>query len=104
MLFGTPTTENLTCCVPARPTLVVSEVTVTATSAAAVVSSPPTTVIEVLDSDSDSAVDAFDGTTDSIPNPNAATATSAMRLKVVFVDICFLSISRVREFPELGFG
>jgi hypothetical protein len=38
------------------------------------------------------------------PKPKAATATSAMRLKVVFVDICFLSISRVREFPELGFG
>jgi len=36
------------------------------------------------------------------PNPNEATATSAMRLKVVFVDICFLSISRVLEFPELG--
>jgi hypothetical protein len=36
------------------------------------------------------------------PRPKAATATSAMRLKVVFVDICFLSISRVREFPALG--
>ena len=32
-----------------------------------------------------------------------ATATSATRLKVVFVDICFLSISRDREFPVLGF-
>jgi len=38
------------------------------------------------------------------PNPNEATATSAMRLKVVFVDICFLSISRSREFPPVGFG
>jgi hypothetical protein len=38
------------------------------------------------------------------PNPNAATVTSAMRLKVVFVDICFLSISRSREFPPVGFG
>jgi hypothetical protein len=38
------------------------------------------------------------------PKPNAATATSATRLKVVFVDICFLSISRVREFLALGFG
>jgi hypothetical protein len=47
---------------------------------------------------------AFDGTTDRSPNPNDATATSAMRLKVVFVDICFLSISRLREFPPLGFG
>ena len=40
-----------------------------------------------------------DGTTESIPNPKAATATSAMRLKVVFVDICFLSISRTMEVP-----
>jgi hypothetical protein len=47
---------------------------------------------------------ACDGTTETIPRPKAATATSAMRLKVVFVDICFLSISRVREFPDLGFG
>jgi hypothetical protein len=38
------------------------------------------------------------------PKPNAATVTSAMRLKVVFVDICFLSISRSREFPPFGFG
>jgi hypothetical protein len=48
---------------------------------------------------------AFAGTTDvKTPKPNDATATSAMRLKVVFVDICFLSISRDREFPKLGFG
>jgi hypothetical protein len=46
---------------------------------------------------------AEDGTAESIPKPKAATATSAMRLKVVFVDICFLSISRVWEFPNLGF-
>jgi len=46
---------------------------------------------------------AEDGTTESIPNPNEATATSATRLKVVFVDICFLSISRTREFPSIGF-
>jgi hypothetical protein len=43
------------------------------------------------------------GATDvSTPKLNAATATSAMRLNVVFVDICFLSISRVREFLALG--
>jgi hypothetical protein len=47
---------------------------------------------------------AFEGTTDNRPKPIEATATSAMRLKVVFVDICFLSISRTLEFPELGFG
>ena len=32
------------------------------------------------------------------------TATSAMRLKVVFVDICFLSISRRSDDPSAGFG
>jgi hypothetical protein len=36
------------------------------------------------------------------PKPNAATVTSATRLKVVFVDICFLSISQDQEFPNLG--
>jgi len=38
----------------------------------------------------------------STPKPNEATATSATRLKVVFVDICFLSISRTEEFPQFG--
>jgi hypothetical protein len=38
------------------------------------------------------------------PKPREATATSATRLKVVFVDICFLSISRSGEFPPVGFG
>jgi hypothetical protein len=47
---------------------------------------------------------ALEGAAESIPKPNAATATSAMRLKVVFVDICFLSISRSWAFPTLGFG
>jgi hypothetical protein len=37
------------------------------------------------------------------PKPIEATATSATRLKVVFVDICFLSISQDQEFPGLGF-
>jgi hypothetical protein len=31
-------------------------------------------------------------TTESIPKPKVETATSAMRLRVVFVDICFLSL------------
>jgi len=34
---------------------------------------------------------AFAGITDKRPKPNAETATSAMRLRVVFVDIYFLS-------------
>jgi hypothetical protein len=45
---------------------------------------------------------AVEGTADNIPKPKAATATSATRLKVVFVDICFLSISRTEEFPQFG--
>jgi hypothetical protein len=46
---------------------------------------------------------ALAGATDvTTPRPKAATATSATRLKVVFVDICFLSISRDWEFPTLG--
>jgi hypothetical protein len=44
------------------------------------------------------------GATDvKTPKPKAATVTSATRLKVVFVDICFLSISQDQEFPVLGF-
>jgi hypothetical protein len=39
---------------------------------------------------------ADDGATDITPRPNAATATSATRLNVVFVDICFLSIVELR--------
>jgi hypothetical protein len=46
---------------------------------------------------------AFEGTDDKRPKPREATATSATRLKVVFVDICFLSISRSREFLPFGF-
>jgi len=66
-----------------------------------------TTVIdEVLN---DAAVVNVEATADAgatevnTPKPNAATVTSAMRLKVVFVDICFLSISRSREFLPFGF-
>ena len=43
---------------------------------------------------------AFDGTELSTPRPNAATATSAMRLKFVVVDICFLSIVVSKYFLE----
>jgi hypothetical protein len=37
-------------------------------------------------------VAAEEGVTDNRPKPNADTATSAMRLIDVFVDICFLSL------------
>jgi hypothetical protein len=47
---------------------------------------------------------AIAGTDESSPKLNADTATSAMRLRSVFVDICFLSISRSRAFPSVGLG
>jgi hypothetical protein len=34
------------------------------------------------------------------PSPSDATATTAMRLKFVFVDICFLSIVEIGTFPN----
>jgi hypothetical protein len=39
---------------------------------------------------------ACEGTTEIIPKPNAATATSEIRLKVVFVDMFFLSLVELR--------
>jgi hypothetical protein len=41
---------------------------------------------------------ALAGTELRTPRPKAATATSAMRLKFVFVDICFLSLVVTRNF------
>ena len=43
-------------------------------------------------------VAAVDGTTERTPKPNAATATSEIRLKVVFVDMLFLSLVDPRNF------
>jgi hypothetical protein len=99
----------------APATVVVIEAVVTITSVfaaevnavvnlpAAVDEAPPNGAsTEVAVTESDPVVGviiALDGATESIPKPNAATATSEIRLKVVFVDICFLSISRSREFP-----
>ena len=68
--------------------------------------SPITAVLDVAPrvSESDSMAADAGATEVRKLSPNAATATSAMRLKVVFVDICFLSSSRSREFPPVGFG
>jgi len=55
--------------------------------------SADTTVIEEVFNEKVLSPAAFTGDTDDIkPRPNAETATSAMRLKVVFVDIDFLSL------------
>jgi len=95
-----------------RPGPVPVEVSLLVTSrrinAPAVLESPPTTVNDVAPLGPTDAVravaTALAGVTeDRRPKPIEATATSAMRLKVVFVDICFLSISRSEEFPPLGF-
>jgi hypothetical protein len=44
---------------------------------------------------------AFAGATDvRTPSPNAATATSATRLKFVFVDMFFLSLVEFGNFPD----
>jgi hypothetical protein len=40
------------------------------------------------------------GATDRTPAPNAATATSAMRLRSVFVDMFFLSLVEFGHFPD----
>ena len=45
---------------------------------------------------------ALEGAADNRPNPIADTATSAMRLRSVFVDICFLSFSRSSDDPNFG--
>jgi hypothetical protein len=47
----------------------------------------PTVIDEML-----AALAAGTAITESVPKPKAETATSAMRLRVVFVDICFLSL------------
>jgi hypothetical protein len=49
-----------------------------------------TVSVVVIVTEGNAAADA--GTTDIRPKPNADTATSAMRLRSVFVDICFLSL------------
>jgi hypothetical protein len=41
---------------------------------------------------------ALAGATDKRPTPRADTATSAMRLRSVFIDIFFLSLSQIRHF------
>jgi len=64
----------------------------------------PGVAIAIEPISADVVASAIAGETDKTPNPNADTATSAMRLRSVFVDICFLSISRSREFPPVGFG
>jgi hypothetical protein len=73
--------------VEVQPKVIVAAVVLSAKS---VVAAPFVTVVVKP------ATPADDGTVERTPKPNAATVTSAMRLKVVFVDICFLSIVDLR--------
>jgi len=85
----------------------VAESTVTSirTSAAVVPVSPPTTVSEVCPLGPTKAPIAVDAkaeagaTDDRMPKPNAEIVTSAMRLKINFVDIYFLSIVAGETIP-----
>jgi hypothetical protein len=106
---GTPVTEAVIDSPAASPGVAVSLlVTSKRISAPVVALVPPTTVTDVAPlgpTDATRPVEtalAVYVTEDRRPKPNAATVTSAMRLKVVFVDICFLSISRTEEFPQFG--
>jgi hypothetical protein len=47
---------------------------------------------------------ANEGTAATIPKPNAATVTSEIRLNVVFLDICFLSIVELRTIRISALG
>jgi hypothetical protein len=86
------TVDSLVAPTPVR-LIVIGIVTDSPTRAVGIV---PTVMLEIVAA-------LADATPVRTPNPNAATVTSATRLKVVFVDICFLSISQDQEFPELGF-
>jgi hypothetical protein len=108
---GTAVISEVIVAPPDRPCAKVAELvsfvtTSRRTKAPAVVVSP-TTVSEVCPvgpTDATRLVTAAEAgaTDDNRPKPKAATVTSATRLKVVFVDICFLSISRAREFLPFG--
>jgi hypothetical protein len=81
-------TVGVTTIVSAAAPLVAIDVRVIATF----VTTPATTVTEVFAGAMGVAPAAREGATDNRPKPNADTATSAMRLIDVFVDICFLSV------------
>ena len=81
-----------------------SGVATTPTAVTVTDSTPATMLPFEIVSDEATVAAAFTGATETRPKPNADTATSAMRLRSVFVDICFLSISRSEEFPPVGFG
>jgi hypothetical protein len=99
---GTPTTVAVMvsphCRAAVDAEVAESTVTLIRTKAAVVAESPPTTVSEVAPvgptaTDIEVAATAFAGTTAEVnPIPKAATVASAIRLKVVFVDILFLSL------------
>jgi hypothetical protein len=55
-----------------------------------------------VDTSPESTVVAFAAAADKRPKPIEATATTAMRLRSVFVDMFFLSLVRFRNFLDLA--
>jgi hypothetical protein len=72
--------------------------TISAVAAAEEMAGTVEPIKPVAESNVESPDAAFAGATDRTPAPNAATATSAMRLKFVFVDMFFLSLVELRNF------
>jgi hypothetical protein len=99
-VVGTPATVAVIVSPAAKPGAAAVPVTVIAKTAFG--DDAPTVVIEDVFSENEAAAALAGAVLVNTPIPKAATATSAMRLKVVFVDICFLSISRTEEFPQFG--
>jgi len=71
-----------------------------------VAAAPPNVIVDVADPSVKVSLCtmADEGATERRPKPIAATVTSATRLKVVFVDIYILSVSRFSDDPRAGLG
>jgi hypothetical protein len=101
IIFGTvvPGKETAVAVTDKVSVVATSEVAVTVIDAAVVESDLALVEVPVAKVSVGATINvAFAGTELSTPIPNAATATSAMRLKFVFVDICFLSLVVTRNF------
>ena len=98
--FGVVTVETVIVSDAVRVVRVPAELNDRTWKVAVPVDESSTIVIEEWRNEKD-ATFADDGIAETRPKPKAETATSAMRLRVVFVDICFLSLKvDPRAFPE----
>jgi len=89
-------TESVTAVTPKKVTVTVAPVDESDALPAANPAVPA--VAEAVSDKLAAGITACEGAELSTPIPNAATATSAMRLKFVFVDIYFLSLVVTRNF------